>query len=92
MARGKARALRERSAVGESLCSERGRPASPGQGAMTEGGREGSELWGWRRHGKVALSFEKRGMQVRLALAGDETGRARAKWRTRVGIPKAGIA
>ena len=83
MARERGPGLRVRSAAEESLGSERGRLAAPGLAAMTEGGMEGSELWWGRRHGKVALSSEKGGMPVRLALAGDETWRARAKWRTR---------
>ena len=59
MARQRGPALRVRSAAEESLGSERGRPAAPGLAAMTEGGREGSELSGDRRHGKVALSSEE---------------------------------
>ena len=46
MARGKAPAMRERSAAEESLGSERGRLAARGLAAMTEGGMEGSELLG----------------------------------------------
>ena len=59
MTRQRGPGLRVRSAAEESLGSERGRPAAPGLVAMTAGGREGSELWWERRHGKVALSSEK---------------------------------
>ncbi len=51
--------MRVRTAAEESLSSERGRPTAPRLAAMTEAGREGSELWWGRRHGKVALSSEE---------------------------------
>ena len=59
MARQGAPGVRVRSAAEERPGGERGRPAAPGLAAMTEGGREGSELWWGRRHGKVALSSEE---------------------------------
>ncbi len=59
MARQRVPGLRVRSAVEDGLGTERGRPAAPGLTAMTAGGREGSELWWGRRHGKVALSSEE---------------------------------
>ena len=51
--------MRVRTAAEESPSSERGRPAAPRLAAMTEAGREGSELWWGRRDGKVALSSEE---------------------------------
>ena len=51
--------MRVRTAAEESPSSERGRPAAPRLAAMTEAGRDGSELWWGRRHGKVALSSEE---------------------------------
>jgi hypothetical protein len=59
MARQGAPAPRVRPAAEESLGSERGRPAAPGQAAMTPGGRERSELSGDRRNRQVALSSEE---------------------------------
>ena len=92
MARQRGPALRVRSAAEESLGSERGRPAAPGLAAMTEGEREGSEFWGERRHGKVALSFERGGMQGRLVLAGDEKPCVRVRRGGHAGTAKTGIA
>ena len=64
MARQRGPAVRVRAADEESLGSERGRPAAPGLVAMTEGGREGSELSGDRRNRQMVLSSEE-GWDVR---------------------------
>ena len=69
MAREKGPGLCVRSAAEESLGSERGWPAAPGLAAMTAGGREGSERWWGRKHGKVALSSVD-GLDVRGAGVG----------------------
>ena len=58
--------MRVRTAAEESPSSERGRPAAPRLAAMTEAGREGSELWWGRRHGKVALSSEEDARALRI--------------------------
>ena len=60
MARRRGLGVRVRSAADESLGSERGQPAALGLAAMTEGGREGSELSGNRRNRQMALSSEER--------------------------------
>ena len=69
MARQREPALRESSAAEECLGSERGRPAAPGLVAMTEEGRDGSELSGDRRNRQVALSCEE-GWAVRASGVG----------------------
>ncbi len=69
MARQRGLARRVRSAAEKSLGSERGRPAAPGLVAMTEEGRDGSELSGDRRNRQVALSSEE-GCDVRASGVG----------------------
>ena len=71
--------MRVRTAAEESPSSERGRPAAPRLAAMTEAGREGSELWWGRRPGRVALSSEEDARALRIQALPNVWHQGRAK-------------